>query len=120
MPLTSLGIWQKPAMLFCYAGWNKAKLKVGQRLKQIDHVRRAHAHWHVTTTHSTSQNMEKTHGNGKTVPCVYFNKGSCLQKQSHKTRGIFYKHMCAYCWQRETKAFPHTQTECKKMASKIE
>ena len=106
------------AVLLCRM--EQGEIKSWAETEKIDRVRRAHAQRHVATTHSTSRNIEKTHGNGKTVPCVYFNKGSCLQKQSHETRRIFYKHVCSYCWQKEAKAFPHTQTECKKMASKNE
>ena len=81
-------------------------------------VRRAHAQRHISASHGSSGHGEKTHGSGKTVPCVYFNKVSCMQKQSHETKRTFYKRICSYCWQKEVKAFHHTQTECKKMASK--
>ena len=106
------------AVLLCRM--EQGEIKSWAETEKIDHVRRAHAERHVATTHGTSRNIEETHGNGKIVPCVYFNKGSCLQKKSHETKGIFYKHVCSYCWQKEAKAFPHTQTECKKMASKNE
>ena len=88
--------------------------------EKIDRVRRAHAQRHTSASYGGSRNVEKTHGSGKTAPCLYYNKGSCMQKQSHETKGTFYKHICSYCWQKESKAFPHTQIECKKLASKNE
>ena len=91
----------------------QGEIKSWAETEKIDRVRRAHAQHHISASHGTSRNGGKTHGSGKMVPCVYFNKGSCMQKQSHETKGTFYKH-CLYCWQKEGKAFPHTQTECKK------
>ena len=103
------------AVLLCRMEQGETKSWAGT--EKIDRVRRAHAYRHVANFHSNSRNVEKVHSNGKTVPCVYFNKGSCMQKQSHETRDIFYKHVCSYCWQKEARAFPHTQVECKKIAS---
>ena len=104
------------AVLLCRM--EQGEIKSWAETEKIDRVRRAHAQRHLPASDGSSRNGEKTHGSGKMVPCVYFNKGSCMQKQSHETKGTFYKHICLYCWQKEAKAFPHTQTECKKMASK--
>ena len=68
------------AVLLCRM--EQGEIKSWAEMEKIDRVRRAHAQRHVATTPGTSRNIEKTHINGKTVPCVYFNKGSCLQKQS--------------------------------------
>ena len=38
-------------------------------------------------------------------PLVYFNKGSCSQKQSHQTKGVFHKHVCSSYWVKDGKAF---------------
>ena len=60
--------------------------------KKIDRIRRAHAQRHTTTGHGTSQNSDKSNNN-KSTPCLYYNKGSFSQKQSHKTEGVF-TNMC--------------------------
>ena len=101
-----------------FVGLNKVRLGAGR--KQIDCITGAHAQPQVMNTHGTSRNVEKDHVNQKTVPCVYFYKGSCLQKQSHETSGSFYKHFCSHFLQKEGKSFSHTQLEFKKNLSKTQ
>ena len=50
-------------MLSCYVTWNKEKSKTGMHKK------------HAKVT--------------KSMPCKYFNQGSCLQQKSHETRGSY-------------------------------
>ena len=68
----------------------------------IDRIRRTNAQKHVpntTSSPSTHIGMHKKHALvTKSMPCTYFNQGSCLQQKSHETRGVLYKHICAACF----------------------
>ena len=79
--------------------------------EKIDRVRRAHAQRHSTGQGSTQRAQDK-HSSAKTATCVYYNKGVCSHKQTHETKGVLYKHVCAFCWAKDGKAYPHPQTEC--------
>ena len=48
---------------------------------------------------------KSTSGTGRVVPCIYFSKGMCMQKQTNKTKGVLYKHICSSCWSKEGKSF---------------
>ena len=52
---------------------------------QIDRITRANAQRHVTA-HTSSRRSVKGHPNGKSIPCVYYNKNSCVQKATHETK----------------------------------
>ena len=83
----------------------------------IDRIRRANAQKHVpnqTGTSPQTSNFPKKFGKiTKSMPCTYFNQGTCLQKKSHETRGVLYKHICASCFASAGKTFPHAEVECK-------
>ena len=61
----------------------QGEIKSWNETEKIDRIWRAHVQRHVATPHGTSQNADKS-VNAKTTPCVYYNKGSCIQKQSHE------------------------------------
>ena len=84
--------------------------------EKIDRVRRAHAQRHVGT-HNASARSDKSQSTGKSTPCVYYNKGTCVQKATHETKGVLYKHICASCWSKDGKHFAHPQSECRKCQS---
>ena len=89
----------------------------------IDRIRRANAQKHVTNSPQTLSNAKKYGKTTKSMPCTYFNQGTCVQKKSHETRGVLYKHICASCFASFGKTFPHSETDCKnkhKMQSKNE
>ena len=83
----------------------------------IDRIRRANAQKYMPTSVTSSpQNSTFPKKFGKTtkyMPCTYFNQGTCLQKKSHETRGVLYKHICASCFASAGKTFPHAEVECK-------
>ena len=83
----------------------------------IDRIRRANAQKHVTASQTVSpQNFSANKKFGKTtksMPCIYFNQGTCVQKKSHETRGVLYKHICASCFAAIGKTFPHAEIDCK-------
>ena len=74
------------AVLLCRM--EQGEVKNWNEMEKIDKIWRAHAQRHATTFHGTSQNLDKETA-AKTTPCVYFNKGSCAQKQSHESKGVF-------------------------------
>ena len=73
--------------------------------EKIDRVRRAHTQRHAQTQSTNGTNQETNHK--KMIPCVHFNKNTCLQKQTHETKGVLYKHICSACWSTESKAYIH-------------
>ena len=79
--------------------------------EKIDRVRGAHAQRHVASQNSGARS-DKTQTSGKNTPCVYYNKGSCVQKATHETKGVLYRHICASCWSKDGKQFAHPQSEC--------
>ena len=85
--------------------------------KQIDRVRRAHAQRHNAGQSSTQRALNK-HPSAKTATCIYYNKGVCSQKQTHETKGVLYKPVCALCWTKDGKAYPQPQTECHRSTKK--
>ena len=86
-------------------------------ISAIDRIRRANAEKHVTASQTVSpQNFNSYKKFGKTtksMPCTYFNQGTCIQKKSHETRGVLYKHTCASCFAAAGKTFPHAEVDCK-------
>ena len=106
--MTSPGLRQKPAMPY----WMEQG-EIKSWTEKINRVRRAHAQRHGTVPNGNSQNHEKN-GHAKVTPCVFYNKDSCMQKHSHETKGVLYKHVCASCWSKEGKSFSHAQEDCNK------
>ena len=84
---------------------------------KIKRVRRAHAQRHNTAQNNFQRGQEK-HSTAKTTTCIYYNKCVCSQKQTHESKGVLYKHVCASCWSKYGKAYPHPQTECRKSTKK--
>ena len=83
----------------------------------IDQIRRANAQKHVPNTQTVAStypgNSKKYSKIAKSMPCTYYNQGSCIQAKSHETRGVLYKHICASCFATTGRTFSHTETDCK-------
>ena len=97
------------------------------QVDRIDRIRRANAQKHIVPSPHTSAGFQlgkKTHAKvGRSMPCQFFNQGSCSHANTHETRGIVYKHICAHCFTVGNKTFPHTEVDCrnkKKVTSKNE
>ena len=71
-----------------------------------------------------SNNAKKnTVRSSRTMPCQFFNQGTCSHSATHETKGVLYKHVCSFCFTSGNKMFPHTESECrnkKKNVSKNE
>ena len=83
----------------------------------IDRIRRANAQKHVsnpqTLAPGISNSFKKSSKITRSMPCTYFNQGSCFQGKSHETKGVLYKHICASCFANSGKTFPHSEIDCK-------
>ena len=88
-------------------------IKSWSETQKIDSVPHAHAQRHSTSQYSSQRGQDKQ-VSGKVTTCVYYNKGVCSQKQTHETKGVLYKHVCASCWAKDGKSYPHPQMECRK------
>ena len=71
---------------------------------KIDQIRRANAQRHIpgSLSNTGGQNFKKQgqtyQKNAKSMPCVYFNDNSCSFTKHHKTKGVFYRHICSSCF----------------------
>ena len=88
-------------------------------VEKIDRIGQAQAQRHI----SRQSAQEKTHEqNGKQptkfVACVYFNKNMCSQTKNHETKGVYYRHICAACWEMDGKAYSHSQVDCRRSKTK--
>ena len=73
---------------------------------KIDRIRRVHAQ-KIPNLQGRRTNKEKS------VPCKYFQKGSCGQKSDHENNGQMYLHVCATCFA-SGKSHPHTAKKCRR------
>ena len=100
---------------------------------KIDRIRRANAQKHTSTFQSSApfQKSRKFQGQNqnqgqsqakvaKTMPCIYYNDGSCSHQKHHETRGVYYKHICSTCFAHQGKSSAHSAGECRQKNSKNE
>ena len=79
----------------------------------VDRVRRAHAQRHVTHNAANSTQNFKNSKTTKSMPCNFYNQGSCNFSTTHETKGVLYKHICSLCFSKGGKNFAHSETECR-------
>ena len=105
------------AVLLCRMEQLDPEVKSCADTLDIDRIRRANAQKHMPSSQITSpRNFSIGKKFGKTtksMPCTYFNQGTCRQIKSHETRGVLYKHICASCFAAAGKTFPHAEVDCK-------
>ena len=79
----------------------QGEIKDFTQTEAIDRVRRAHAQRHVSqSSQNQSKNAFKREKNSKSMPCQFFNQGTCMHTSTHETRGVLYHHICSSCkWQ---------------------
>ena len=86
---------------------------------KINRIGRANAQRHVVPTQSNSgsQKFRKKSGSSKirqvNVSCVYDNDNSCNFNKNHKTKGVFYCHICSSCFAQDGKVNAHSAQDCK-------
>ena len=105
------------AVLLCRM--EQGEIRNYTELEKIDRIRRAHAQRHNQPPPQSYQNANKTgQRNNKSMPCVFYNKGTCNQPKTHETRGILYRHISSACFT-NGKAFSHSEIECKNKLKKL-
>ena len=81
-------------VLLCHM--EQGKIKDYSDTLAIDWIQHADAQKHVPNVQfvtSGQSNVNKKYGKvTKSMPCTYYNQGSCLQTKSHETSGILYAH----------------------------
>ena len=102
------------AVLLCRM--EQGEIKGWSDVEKIDRVRRAHAQRHVSRQEdSTSKSQERNYDSPSKISlCIYFNKNVCSQKETHKTKGVLYRHICSACWAKDKKAFAHSRVNCRR------
>ena len=95
------------AVLLCRM--EQGEIKSWLETEKIERVRRVRGQRHNTA--QSSAKRTKKHPSAKTTTRVFYNNGVCSQKQTHETKGVLYKHVCASCWPEDGKAYPHLQAE---------
>ena len=92
------------AVLLCRM--EQGKIKYFTQTEAIDRVRRAHARKHVyQNSQNYNKNPSKRDRNAKSMPCQFFNQGTCMDTSTHETKGVLYHHICSACFTKNGKAF---------------
>ena len=92
------------AVLLCRM--EQGEIQSWSQTDKIDRVCRAHAQKHLTGQGPMNRNQDKsTSSTGRVVPCIYFNKGVCMQTQTHEINSVLYKHICSSCCSKEGKSY---------------
>ena len=102
------------AVLLCRM--EQGEVKNYTQTDKIERIRRANAQRHIPQPSSSLQNSTfKKFGSKvtKSMPCQFFNQGSCSHQKSHETRGTLYKHICSSCFAATGRTFPHSEIECR-------
>ena len=87
------------------------------QVDKLDRVRRAHAQRHVPAFANTASSTSKKPAN-KSIPCQYFNQGTCNQSGLHDYKSMTYKHVCATCLKITGKHFNHPEVDCRRKQAK--
>ena len=104
------------AVLLCRM--EQGEIKNYTQVEKIDRIRRADAQRHNYPT-PTAQNLTKIGQKPvKSMPCIYYNQGTCNQPRTHETKGIVYRHICSVCFA-SGKAFNHSEVDCKNKLKKL-
>ena len=88
-----------------------------EEIDKIDRIRRAKAQRHTPQSQYSTHPLNKVRKNAnkptKSMPCQYFNQGSCVHQKSHDTKGALYIHICAACFASHGKTYPHPKIDCR-------
>ena len=100
------------AVLLCRM--EQGEIKDFTQTEAIERIRRAHAQRHVAQNSQTyNKNSSRRDKNIKSMPCQFFNQGTCTHNSTHETRGVLYRHICSSCFTKNSKSFPHPELDCK-------
>ena len=100
------------AVLLCRM--EQGEIKDFTQTEAIERIRHAHAQRHVAqNSQNYNKNSSRRDKNIKSMPCQFFNQGTCTHNSTHKTRGVLYRHICSPCFTKNSKSFPHPEVDCK-------
>ena len=102
------------AVLLCRM--EQGEIKDFSDTASIDRVRRANAQKHVPTGASANHSVANKRMTKVTrsMPCTYYNQGTCMQQKTHETRGVLYKHICGHVLQIRAELFHMLKQNVKK------
>ena len=107
------------AVLLCQM--EQGKVVGWSDVEKIDRIRRADAQRHISQQFTQGKPHEK---NGKQptkfVAYVYFNINMCSQTKHHEIKIVYYRHICAACWEMGGKVYSHSQMDCRRSKTKNE
>ena len=112
--MTSLGMRHGPALL---CRMEQGEVKNYTETEKLDRIRQANAQRHVSNTSDEVSNFQKKAKN-KVLICSYYNQGTCMHQKSHDTKGVTYRHICAYSFQQTGKTYPHAEQNCRNKTKK--
>ena len=115
-PKISHGVLQRPAMWSSFVGWSRVKLIGGQTLKKLTGLGGPMHRVMCHPTISPQKTLKKFRTSSSL--CVLQQK-LWNAKQTHETKGVLYKHVRATLWSTESKAYPHSQNDCRCSKSKM-
>ena len=104
------------AVLLCRM--EQGEVKNYSETEKLDRIRRANAQRHVISSTNEGQNSQKKFKN-KVLTCSYYNQGTCVHQKSHDTKGVTYRHICAFCFQQSGKTFNHSEQNCRNKNKKL-
>ena len=81
--------------------------------EKIDRIRRANAQCHLAPSPVTKTFKKQNQKMNKSMPCTYYNQGTCSFSRTYDTKGVTYKHICAACFVLGGKTYPHPEHECR-------
>ena len=105
------------AILLCRM--EQGEVKNYTETEKIDRIRRANAQRHLPPSASTVSLKKQNQKINKSMPCTYYNQGTCSFARTHDTKGVTYKHICAVCFAMNGKTYPHPENECRSKNKKI-
>ena len=88
------------------------------QVDKIDRIQRANAQRHIHPSSHSQFHKKNSQKSQKSMPCHYFNQGTCSHTKTHETRGVRYNHVCSICFS-SGKTFPHPEIECKNKLRKV-
>ena len=94
------------AVLLCQM--EQGEIKDYTQTEQIDRLRRTHVQTHTSTSQDTTKNVSKGN-NSKSMVCQYYNSGTCVQQNTHESKGVMYRHVCSFCFTKNGKNFQQTE-----------
>ena len=104
------------AVLLCRM--EQGEVKNYTETEKLDRIRRANAQRHVFSSTNEGQNSQKKL-KSKVLTCSYYNQGTCVHQKSHDTKGVTYRHICAFCFQQSGKTFNHSEQNCRNKNKKF-